>query len=509
MKQKAGDLLSWWLPLIILSLLAYFIQMHLYLHKDVAYLLHEAGLMLQGETYANTIFEPNPPLILFLSMPPFLLSKIASIDLLSAMRLYVILLAMMSAALSYVLIRKIFHEKFLVRFVAYTVAATLLFLPAHQFGQREHLLMIFILPYLFAAGLRLENKKIPLAFALVIGIMAAIGFSIKPHFLFSLILIELYFCVTKHSLFGWVRIESLCIAAWMMLYIGLILIVYPTYLKVVYPLWWPYYKMLVHPLRSVLVYPSLLYALSTIIFYYLMRRTNHYRMISQVFLLALIGFIFSFLLPRVNWYYHILPALSASSILLAIALGQFVKNIFQSKHANYEIVFSLIISLFFAVPFIQSSLFLVDSILFYDSQNTWSRLIDFLNKASPNNSFDYFSNTHSLIILEEYAHAHYVGRFPSLWWLYDYAFLKYKPIHVAKAYYDNQFPWFANAVAADLKTQKPQFIIIDLDSESEKYYGQKIDYLKELFLSPGFKKAWRSYQPIKTIDQYEIYQRKS
>ena len=70
-----------WLAFSVLVLLAICIQLTIFLNFDVTYLTHAAKLLLEGGTYTHGFFETNPPLILFLYMPPLFLSEATSISI--------------------------------------------------------------------------------------------------------------------------------------------------------------------------------------------------------------------------------------------------------------------------------------------------------------------------------------------------------------------------------------------------------------------------------------------
>jgi hypothetical protein len=80
--------------------------------------------------------------------------------------------------------------------------------PGFSFGQREHACVLFGMPYLAAAVLRLQGGQISRkSLATCIGVLAGIGFALKPHFLAVPALVELLLLAR----FGWrsllVRVE--------------------------------------------------------------------------------------------------------------------------------------------------------------------------------------------------------------------------------------------------------------------------------------------------------------
>jgi len=208
-----------WLPTCFLIVLACLIQSHIFMERDVIYLTNAAHLLLNGGTYSHDFFETNPPMILFLYIPALFIAKLTALNLIDSIRLYFMLLTLISIGLCYHFLKKLFNEPIYIRSLLTAIAFVLLILPSSQFGQREHLLMILVLPYLFVSMLRLQNKSIHWGLAILIGLLAGLGFSIKPHFLTTFMLIECYFLWTRRSLLGWIRIESSLITVVLIAYL--------------------------------------------------------------------------------------------------------------------------------------------------------------------------------------------------------------------------------------------------------------------------------------------------
>src|SRR5258706_765354 len=101
-------------------------------------------------------------------------------------------------------------------FAALTLPGLALFVllvyPQGSFGQREHLLVILSLPYLLLATVRAQLLPIDPWRAALIGLVAAVGIGIKPHFAFLPVLIELNLL----ALCGW-RARLRDPAPWMIL----------------------------------------------------------------------------------------------------------------------------------------------------------------------------------------------------------------------------------------------------------------------------------------------------
>ncbi len=63
-------------------------------------------------------------------------------------------------------------------------------LPGQDFGEREHLLLALVVPYLLLAAARASGREIPAAAAVLIGLLAGAAFALKPHFVLLWLAIE-------------------------------------------------------------------------------------------------------------------------------------------------------------------------------------------------------------------------------------------------------------------------------------------------------------------------------
>ncbi|MHB1947949.1 MAG: hypothetical protein ACYCQI_07540 [Gammaproteobacteria bacterium] len=213
-------------------------------------------------------------------------------------------------------------------FLVAGIAAVLIILPNLSFGQREHLWILLSLPYLFAAVLRLSHKSINLFFAIMIGIFAGAGFAIKPYFLITFILLELFFIYKRKNLLGWARPESLCVLGVIMTYMWSIYKFFPDYLATVVPMLLKYYH--IDPWMMMFVNPFLIYSLIIFSLYGSGWKKWQYPILSQVLMLALFGCILSFLVSHLSYFYHALPMLSISTLLATILLANYVKKLYFS-----------------------------------------------------------------------------------------------------------------------------------------------------------------------------------
>ena len=501
--------LHWWMPFIALSICAYFIHINFYLHKDLAIITHTAAQILQGQTYAHHIFEPNPPLIFYLHAIPVLISSITGIKLIYVFRLAIIGLIAISlrydrACLKYFLFtsapKKIENDHLLNK-MSFAIAFVLLFLPANAFGQREHIYFILTLPYVLLALCRLNQDSIPFHIALVIGIMAGIGFSIKPFFLSTLLVLEGWLIYKERRLWVCLRIEMVITLTIIILYGIGIAVFYPAYITKVLPLWTPYYRGITHSLIILLTAPLFLWCCSPILLSFYDEPNEPYLPLQQVFIVGIVGSLISHLIPQVNWYYHILPAVSFACLYFAVKIK---KTHFLDCRLSNRIVTMLINAFITGVIFflpIQNSLIrTIDEIKYFHSSNPEKKIISLFENNPKHNSYMFLSMTHNLCRLEYYSTAPYVGSISSCIW--EYLRLgKYTDSFKAR-----QRSLGLKIITEDIHTHQPEFIIID-SASALNYLKQSINYPLEYSKSPSFRSEWSHYTYLSNIDHYKIYQR--
>jgi hypothetical protein len=204
--------------------------------------------------------------------------------------------------------------------IAFVLIATLG--PGFSFGQREHACILFAMPYLATAVLRLEGGQGPrLSLSIAIGLLAGIGFALKPYFLAIPALIELLLLWRL----GWrsllVRVESLVLGFTVLVYIVTAALLLSHYLKTTIDLalatYWAYDSDSSFVLRRFIriVQPALYGALIALV-------TRTWSQQHTVMLLAGLGFAVSYFVQAKGYVYHAYPVVVCSLAFLGICLGK-------------------------------------------------------------------------------------------------------------------------------------------------------------------------------------------
>ncbi len=159
---------------------------------DVSIHLHVAKRILAGDVLYSDIILTNTPFVYYFRTIPVLLSEIGSISLVAASNLVNTVLALICSLLLLKVIEKSFfsNDKTAFAVVMVAVLCTYFFIPIQGlFGQKEHLMFIFMCPYIFLIFIR-QDIDIGRFSRLVIYFLMALAICIKPPYIFVWILLE-------------------------------------------------------------------------------------------------------------------------------------------------------------------------------------------------------------------------------------------------------------------------------------------------------------------------------
>jgi hypothetical protein len=504
------------IPTLLIALLAYFIQTKMFFSPDVGYLLHAANQVLAGGKYGTDIFETNPPMILYLYLPVCWLAKWTAISVVILVRIYVIGLVLISLGFCFSLLRRLIHQqdRVLLYFLFYTLLFILFFLPLFVFAQREHLLMIFMLPYLFSTALFLEKQPLHPGAALLIGVLAGLVFALKPFFLFVPCFIELYCMVKMRSLFAWVRIEPMVILSVLVLYLYSIFLLQPDYINVILPMVFHYYfPAMVESWQEIIGFPNVLFCCAVIAGYFIYYPQDRYPTLGIITLLALLGMIFAFLVPRTPWYYHVLPAFGLAWLLLADFFGQVVSAV-NLKKMNRRALCSYVASLMaaavivLAVP-VNYCYQLLDYIHRFQQQQVVYPLAKYINAQAGEHSIACFAlGTPDCFPLVYFIHGQYSERFPSFWWYKELRRLDRNsalPMLLA-AQVQKDKRYLLESIAIDLNRYQTKWIIIN-QSRFQEGENKPFNIISYFAKNEKFRTAWQHYHYSAIIGSDIIYER--
>ncbi len=320
--------------------LSVFLRSTILFNSDVSWLLFVTKQLLAGGSYTKDFFEINPPMILYVYSPVILLSQCLRLSRMMVFDIYVYGLTALTLAWVYHFLTRwlINNDQGLKLVVMISVALSLLILPLSDFGQREHLALILTIPYFFSAAAQLNNNKISYYLLVPVGILAAIGFCLKPYFLLSFLLVEIYrYLATKK-----ISCEIYLMAIVILVYAFLLCFVNSDYLTVVLPRISSFYYQSYQARWQALFFNEYAVIFYFIISLYLILiNSMSDRKLMSILCIGAIGYYGSYLLQWNVWYYHLYPMI-AMGFILGSLLFYFIVNSYQSSWLKiyvYAIVF--------------------------------------------------------------------------------------------------------------------------------------------------------------------------
>lgn len=502
---------SFFLSIISLVYLAFIAQTKLFSIGDVGYLLYISKLMFHGGQYIQDFLETNPPMILYLYLPAWGLSHFLSISVIAAVQIYTICLGIFSFGLCYHFLKKTVSEKIIFYPLVYTLIYAIFFLPVNQFAQREHYLVILSLPYVLMMAQILSGEKVSLSNRIIVGLMAGLGFALKPYFLTTLIMIELYYLITQRNLFAWLRVEIAVILA---VFIGYLLSIYffqPNYFKVTLPLVSRVYFAGIQKSWHEIFFGYLLniYYLIVIVLYLFTYRNIKNKTLATVLSLATIGFMFSFLMTRAPWFYHVLPAYSYALIALVFFICEFVSNIMLEDISQLNKIKNIAIIVISSMPLIAFSFYNYDVMLTYQmwqrENGPTSQLITYINSHFSKPTSIYCTSPHTCFPLVYYTGAVYGSRYPFFWWLPGVLKLSKTPDKKHQLLReDKQF--LIDAFAEDLDHYKTKIVVVN-NQENYFIYGPTFNFINYFLTNKKFQQAWSHYHYSTSIGYFDVFTR--
>src|SRR4029453_5439215 len=262
--------------------------------------------------------EANPPLIVWLSGLPVALGRTLGISLQAALQGCLVVLAGVMIAWSTALVRRIGGARFAGWLVPVLLFATVIH-PWVHYGQREHIMLFFVLPYLIMAAGRMEGISPSIAGGGVGGLLAALGFLLKPHNLVVVLTIEALLLARTRDLRTMVRPEMAAMVATGLAYPVALLLWAPDYVFKILPLLRSTYHDYHRAELSELILPmrGLKMALVALLWLALRRRLPH-RTFATVLLLAAIGTTVGHVAQFKAHEFHLVPALAFFDLLFGV-----------------------------------------------------------------------------------------------------------------------------------------------------------------------------------------------
>ncbi|PEQ10756.1 hypothetical protein B2G71_20845 [Novosphingobium sp. PC22D] len=480
------------LAVVVCALLFYPAQR---LNHDSSWFLVATRKFFGGEQLYVDILETNPPLAFFLTEPALYLADLTGLSEASAFALTVILAAWLSGLSTIALLRRASITPGERAALLMAGLAILFLLPLGEFGQREHLFLIFAMPYVLAAGLGRERLGLSPGAEIAIGLWAFLGVGLKPYF----VLVPLAMTLAgpprrlPHRI---IALPNFALGLALLAYAGLSYLAFPVYFERLLPLLLEVYAGIGDDAATVWRRPEIVgLGLAAL----LCRRERAWQDGASLrFLAAALGGAAVYLVQFKGWNYQILPM---SGLMVLATLWLVAERRLFARRAG--------LSLGLAAAVLVATLGTQIALGPYRSLTA-----DHFARFShgPGESVLVLStNLSAAFPFVNEVRATWASRYPLQWQIPGPVRALRDTDCVAapracarsRAILDDA----RAAIVADIARYRPDLVFIDERTKKSYFAGARFDYLAFLSRDARFARDWRAYRKVGAVPGYSVWQR--
>jgi hypothetical protein len=509
------------LALLALVALGHWLQTRVHLNHDVSYFVHFSRWLLQGRSLGDDLHDGNLPMVWSLFMPAAALVQQGFLDEAAAVRWLFSSYLLLSVALLFAVSSR-FEGDDRVTAVGwiggFVLVATLG--PGFSFGQREHASVLFAMPYLATAALRLQGRGLSnRGLEIAVGVLAGIGFALKPHFIVIPALVELLLLIRNGWRGIWVRVESLALGATVALYaIGSFLLI-GDYLEFTLGLtrvaYWAYgtagFPLLLD--RFLPVAQPFLYGVA------IAALTRTWSWQHTVMLLAGFGYSMLYFVQMKGFVYQGYPVLVCAMTFLGIALCAGVPKVWARYTAtrSSQNLLLAILAIVLALPPVKR--LHDDAVSWYAIYNiAWGMtgqfrqaVIDVVDHFAPTSQSYFFAfTTHPFPAYPtaSYVQAEYAGRSISQNFIPAYARIDEVSDPARREAILRAAQYQRRIVIEDFQRRPPSIVFAEATRARLGMNGRPFDDIAFYLEDPAFREIWRNYAEYQRIGPYRLFVRR-
>ncbi len=490
------------LGLLFIFALSLYIQFHLYLNWDSTWLLEASSRLLAGGDYHTRFVDPNTPLIIYLGIIPVLMTKLTGLSIEWSMRLFTYLIALASMALCSELLKILLPKDSNSRSLFLIgLALGFLVLTNTDFGQREHLMVMLILPY---AVLRSSEELNGIRLKILVGLLAGIGFALKPQFLIPFVIMELCRLRRVKKIKLLFTPDLITIIAIFFIYLAATIHFNPEYFSFTFPLTTIFYSRFPHASTEALLYNS---DAQVILITLVLSRVTTFpeskvltTLQKNLIDLNLI-FLGLYLLQGLAWQYHLLPSLVCSLLLLILNFQAFM----QKNKFSFLLSFVIVgIAMLLKITVVSTLNGIYNKT---QPKSPINQIIAAVNELHPHYYMVWTTTVNPTPILMNYTTAKLASRFSGMWLV---PAIHQQSLEPSNPKNESQLKWrkklLYKIVIDDILQFKPEVILVDV-SDEKAYLKGRFDYIEFFNEDPQFRKIWGSYKFKKRVLNFDLYQR--
>ena len=472
-----------------------------------------AGRVLDGGRLYVDVVEVNPPLVVWINLPVVAVARLIGWSEIAVYRGLLWSAALLALVLSHRALRRLGPALPSGRRQALLVAigVVLVGIPGGYFGQREHLALILMLPWLVLAGTRLDGAGAPRGEAILLGALAAVGVGLKPQFVIVPLLVAGYgFAVTPRGRRG-LQPDILAMAGVLGVYAAAALLVAPEYLALVRRLGTVYWDYVRRPLGTILAGDlrplSVLWALG---YWVVARRLTDQVRLADVLGLATLGFMAAVVLQHKGFGYHYYPAIGSGLLLVFLGLlggsrhGLTTPFRMVAQGAGMLVLLPVLV-LFLGWTARRAA---GESRLGPVAQGSReiAAFLDARGTAGPVAIWSPWMDDSFPLVLER--RVVWASRYPFVWFLPAFYRRQLAESGPVRCHHEGEMGPGERAllgtVAEDLRRWRPELVFVRKPDQADLLRIPVLSCLGEL---PMFRREFGAYRPIVDLGHFRVYQR--
>jgi putative flippase GtrA len=465
-------------------------------NHDTSWYFIATARWLDGATLYRDIMEINPPLAFYLTAPSIWLSKaISGLTHEAAYAAFMAVICMVSLLWARRLLIQTTGP--LVHFVMLgAVAAGFLVTPISVFGQREHLMAVFSLPYVLAVALNADCGRWE---RVLLGLYAMLGLALKPYFLVIPLFLVSHDLVRTRGAGRVLRAEHVAIGLGCLAYLLAIALLHPRYLETIVPMGRLVYDAYRASFEQVLQVSAVIGALLATLAYIQSRfPCEEKRKTAESLLVVVAATLLAYLWQGKGWVYQFIPVNIYLGILIAWLCVSASPR--PKKQAPRVLVLALaamvVLSPALRGPYHSQMAQVFGRFLATDgSQSSFVFLGAHVWGSYP------MANTHD---------AEVTSRYSALWLIPGAVrqLSKEEPVpEDRREALLGVLDFARTSTIEDFLEGRPQVVIVDVRSRKTYFDGTDFDYLAFFQQDPRFAEAWRDYRLIETLHGFEVWRR--
>lgn len=483
-----------------------------YASADIGFLLDAAGRVLDGARLYVDVVEINPPLIIALNVAVVWAARLLHLPEILLYRIVVAMALLGSLWLSAVLLRSVLLLEVRARRLLLLALAFVLFpLAQSDFGEREHLALALLVPYVLAAAARLAGRQIPEARALSIGLLAGSAFALKPHFLILWPLFEVLLRARGKAPPRALLPESVAVAAFVAGYVALIAVFAPAYFEMVRLLAVPYSHFLYDPFYRLLVTgPGAVLTLFALLAFIALRPHARHPALWTTVAMATAGCLIAGAAQQKGLRYHFYPALGLATLTLALV----AVDSFAPTHSRVRAVYRALVAGVLAATVAAVCVGRTVAALGWaehPGRNQFEQLVGLVrSRAHGAGVFVMSYHIESAYPLINYSGARSASRFPHLWLLaaeYRDALKSQEPLRYRDRSEMTPSERYLNRAVLEDLGRRPRLLLVFRNARDVPANGyRRLDYIAYFSRQAAMDSILREYQLVARTGDYLLYE---